>query len=124
MTNTEAADAFYNSRYGWVCEACGGRGLIWGFAGDGVPTEDRIRAAVTRAHGRRSPDCGGPVNVGLAVDLDPAMVAAVRAAGVEIGPVQATGASRLALEAALGGQPAVTTNGGPWATPDIFRTGR
>ena len=115
-----AVEAFWNSRYGWTCATCGGRGLLWGFAGEGEPTRAKVVTMASRAHAGRYPGCRGVMHVGLAVELDPSMVAAVRAAGVQLGPVVAEGAENLeSLRAVFGDKRA--DSGGPWATPDIFR---
>lgn len=114
-------EAFWESRFGWKCGACGKRGMWHGFAGAELPSIEALATKAERIHGQLSPVCSGVLDVGLAMELDPAMVATVRAAGITMGPVEFDDAGRTHAEQMLARVSAAQQFAGPWATPDMFR---
>lgn len=107
-----AADSTaYAGKSAWVCTTCGARGVRWAFE---VETAGIVRAKVTQTHRERSPACKQPELHVVFGDADAAKLLACAAEEIRK-------RGRAKQQQAPAGLLPPIDNGGPWATPDMFR---
>ena len=111
-TLAEVADALFSGKCGWVCTACGARGVKWCLEPE---AEAAVLEGITRTHIMRAPKCLKPEISLTFEDVNAAKLLATPAAAIRASVGERVG---LPNPAAVG-----SAGMGPWAKPDYFRCG-